>query len=201
MLINHVLGLMLAPAQQWPQIKQEHKSVTDCYRELILILALLPPFAGFYGTTQIGWQIGWEQPVRLTVESALPIAVAYYLMILVAVFLVGRAIHWMAVTYGAEPTLAECVKLAGFTAAPLLLIGILQCYPVLWLNFLVGLGALALSLHLLYSGVPVIMGISRERGFLFSSAVVTFGLVALVAMLTLTALLWGFGLAPEFVQS
>jgi hypothetical protein len=200
MLINHVLGLLLNPREEWQAIKQENKSIAACYLELILILALIPPFAGFYGTTQIGWQIGWEQPVKLTGTSALPIAVLYYLMILVAVLIVGKAIHWMAMTYGASPTLAQCVRLAAFTATPLLLIGVMQFYPVLWVNFVVGLAALAYTIYLLYTGVPIMMDISEERGFLFSSAVITFGLVALVAMLAITALLWGMGLAPEFTR-
>ena len=200
MLINHVLGLLLNPKREWRAIKEDDKSITACYLELVLILGLIPPFAGFYGTTQIGWQFGWEQPVKLTVGSALPIAVLYYLAILLAVFIVGKAIHWMATTYGAAPTLSQCVKLAAFTATPLLLIGVMQFYPVLWLNFIVGLGALALSVYILYTGVPIMMDISAERGFLFSSAVITFGLVALVAMLTVTALLWGHGLEPEFTR-
>ena len=200
MLINHVLGLLLNPKREWRAIKKDDKSITACYLELVLILGLIPPFAGFYGTTQIGWQFGWEQPVKLTVGSALPIAVLYYLAILLAVFIVGKAIHWMATTYGAAPTLSQCIKLAAFTATPLLLIGVMQFYPVLWLNFIVGLGALALSVYILYTGVPIMMDISAERGFLFSSAVITFGLVALVAMLTITALLWGHGLEPEFTR-
>lgn len=200
MLLKHLLGLLLNPKQQWRLIRAENKSIVDCYLEYVLILALIPPFAGFVGTTYIGWQIGWSAPVRLTPQSALPIAILYYLAILVAVFLVGKAIHWMATTYGATPTLAQCVKLAAFTATPLLLLGVMQFYPVLWVNFLVGLAAVAYTVYLLYSGVPIMMEISQERGFLFSSALITFGLVAFVAMLAITVILWGFGLAPEFTQ-
>jgi hypothetical protein len=126
--------------------------------------------------------------------------VLYYLVILAAVFVVGKAIHWMATTYGATPTLSECVRLAAFTATPLLLIGVMQFYPVLWVNFVVGLAALAYTVYLLYTGVPIMMNVSAERGFLFSSAVITFGLVALVAMLVITVMLWGMGLAPEFIR-
>jgi hypothetical protein len=82
----------------------------------------------------------------------------------------------------------------------LLLIGVMQFYPVLWVNFVVGLAALAYTVYLLYTGVPIMMDISKERGFLFSSAVITFGLVALVAMLAITVMLWGMGFAPEFTR-
>ena len=195
-LINHVLGLLLQPQQEWQAIRDNPKTLAQCYTELILILALIPPFAGFYGTTQIGWQLGWESPVKLTTESALPITIAYYIAILIAIFLVGKAIHWMARTYGASPSLADCVKLAAFTAIPLLLVGLAQFYPVLWVNFLIGLPALAYTVYLLYTGVPIMMNISKEQGFLLSSAVITFGMVALLAVLASTIILWSFGLEP-----
>lgn len=198
MLLKYLPGLLLHPEQTWQAIRAEDKSITSCYLELVLILGLIPPAAGFYGTTQVGWQLGWGEPIKLTTGSALTIAVLYYGAILVAVGVVGKAIHWMARTYGASPTLAQCVTLAAFTASPLLLLGIMQAYPVLLINFLVGLVALAWTVHLLYSGVPVMMGISKERGFLFSSAVLTFGLVSLVAMLAITVILWGFGVDPEY---
>jgi hypothetical protein len=201
MLLKHIPGLLLQPTRQWQLIRDEDKSIAACYFEYILILALIPPVAGFIGVTQTGWQLGWGEPIKLTVTSALPIALAVYLAILVAVFVVGKAIHWMATTYGATPTLAECVKLAAFVATPLLLLGILQLYPVLWLNFLIGLVALAHAVYLLYSGVPVIMNISREQAFLFSSAVLTFGLVSFVALLAASVILWSFGLSPEYTSA
>ena len=200
MLLKHVLGLLLSPKHEWQAIRGLRKSVVAGYLELVLILALIPPFAGFYGTTQVGWRFGWESPVKLTVGSALPIALMYYLAILVTVFIVAKGIHWMARTYGANPTLARCLLLAAFTATPLLLSGVMQFYPVLWVNFLVGLAALAYTVYLLYTGVPIMMDISQERGFLFSSAVLTFGLVAFVALLAITVILWGSGLAPEFTH-
>ena len=198
MLLKHTLGLLISPQQEWRTIAQAPKTVASVYLELVLILALIPPFAGFYGTTQIGWQIGWQEPVKLTTASALPIAVAFYCAILLTIFLVGKAIHWMATTYGAKPSFADCVALSAFTAVPLLLLGFIQFYPVLWLNFLVGLIALAYTVYLLFTGVPIVMAISAERGFLLSSAVVTFGLVAFVALLTATVLLWSIGFHPEF---
>jgi hypothetical protein len=92
------------------------------------------------------------------------------------------------------------VVLAAYTATPLFLIGIMELYPILWLNMVLGLPALAYSIYLLYTGVPIMMGISEERGFLFSSAVLAFGLVAFVALLAVTAILWGMGLEPQFTH-
>jgi len=44
------------------------------------------------------------------------------------------------------------------------------------------------------------MEIPEERGFLFASAVLAVGLVALVAVLAITAILWGSGFGPVFTS-
>ena len=128
------------------------------------------------------------------------IAVLYYLAILVGIGGIGAMIHWMTRTYGAEQPLAQCVALGAFAGIPLLLVGVVQLYPLLWLNLLFGMAALALNVRLLFVGVPIMMEIPPERGFLFASAILGLGLVALVAFLAGTAILWDFGLAPEFVR-
>ena len=76
----------------------------------------------------------------------------------------------------------------------------MQLYPVLWLNFIVGLPALAYTVFLLYTGLPIMMEVSKDRAFLFSSAVIAVGMVMLVAILAATAILWGYGMAPVFTS-
>ena len=200
MMLRYMPGLLFSSKKTWKAIQDAKISIGEAYSQYVVILALIPPIAGFVGTTQVGWQLGFGDPVKLTTNSALIIAILFYFAILIAVGLVGKAIHWMAQTYGADPTLADCIVLAAGTATPLLLLGVLLFYPMMLLVFLVGLVALAMAVYLLYSGVPVMMNISEDRGFLFSSSVVTFGLVAFVAMLAITVILWGMGLAPEYTH-
>ena len=106
----------------------------------------------------------------------------------------------MGATYGANVPLSQCVVLAAYTATPLFLIGIMELYPVLWVNLVVGIPALAYTVYLLYSGVPIMMGISEDRGFLFSSAVLAVGLVAFVALLAPAPCPRGWRLQPQFTQ-
>ena len=104
----------------------------------------------------------------------------------------------MGQTYVKKVGMSESVALAAFVAVPLLLVGVFEIFPVLWINFLVGLMALGYSVYLLYTGLPILMDIPPEKGFLYASAVLGLGMVALVTMLILTALLWGVGLQPTF---
>jgi len=197
-MLSHVWGLLSRPEDEWKDIRKENCTIGKCYCSHVLLLAAIPPLAGYIGTTQVGWSVVSREVNRLTPESALWIAVLSYLTILVAVFTVGKLIHWMGQTYGAKQTLPQCIALAAYTATPLFLIGIMLVYPVLWLNLLIGLPALAYTVYLLYTGVPIIMGIPKERGFLFSSAVLAVGLVMLVAVLAATVILWDIGMGPVF---
>ena len=192
MFFKHVWGLMAQPKDEWKSIRDERCTIGKCYCSHVLLLAALPAIAYFIGTSQVGWAIGTKS-VRLSTESALHIAALTYLTMLVGVFAMGKAIHWMSQTYGAKQSLPQCIALAAYTATPLFLTGIMLIYPILWLNLLIGLVALAYTIYLLYIGVPIMMKVSQERGFLFASAVMGVGLVMLVGVLAATVVLWDMG--------
>lgn len=198
MLLIHAKGLLTQPKQEWESIRQENTSTGDLFRYYVLILAAIAPIAGLIGTTQIGWSFGIGNTVKLTFGSALKITVAYYFAILVAVVCIGKLVQWMSETYGSKVNLNLCMALAAYTATPLFLVGILQIYPVMWLNYVIGLPALAYTVYLLYLGTPIVMDIPSERGFLFASAILAVGLVALVGILAATVVLWGMGIGPTF---
>jgi hypothetical protein len=198
MFIQHIIGLLSDPTRQWEKIREQYQSGNGNPVGHVLILALIPAISGYIGTTQVGWRIGVGEPIRITGDSAMSIAIIYYIALLVGIFSVGWVIHLLGKAYEVQKPLPLCIALAAYTATPLFLIGLMQVYPVLWLNMLMGLPALAYTVYLLYSGLPIMMEIPTERGFLYSSAVLAVGLVALVAMLAMTALLWGMGLQPVF---
>lgn len=201
MVLSHVWGLFAHPEDEWKAIHNERYTVWRFYVSHVLILAAIPAVSGYIGTTQIGWKIATAPVVKLTHESALSIAILFYLAMLVAVFTVGKLICWMGQTYGVrQRSLGQCTALATYTATPLFLIGIMLLYPVLWLNLVLGLPALAYTVYLLYTGVPIMMDIPKERGFLYASAVLAVGLVMLVGMLATTVILWGTGIGPVFTS-
>ncbi len=200
MFIQHIIGLLTDPTSEWEKIRDQQKSNDKRGLGFVFILAAIPAISGYIGTTQVGWRIGVGEPIRITGDSAISIAIIYYLALVVGVFTIGWVIHLLGKAYEVVKPLPLCIALAAYTATPLFLIGIMEVYPVLWLNMLLGLPALAYTVYLLYSGLPVMMEISAERGFLYSSAVLAVGLVSLVSLLGMTALLWGMGLQPVFTQ-
>ena len=94
----------------------------------------------------------------------------------------------------------ETVVIAGLTATPLFLAGLVGFYPVLWLDMLVGVAAICWAVYLMYLGIPIIMNIPEERGFLFSSAVMGVSMVILICLMVGSVILWDFGAAPAFTD-
>jgi len=200
MLLRYVWGILSEPRATWARIRDEEWSIPEIYLRVLVPLALISPVAGYFGTTRVGWQIGAGTPIKLTASSAAQISIVYFGAILVTVFVIGTLISWMSETYGSRQSLTRSVAIAVYAAVPLFLVGFFQVYPVLWINFLIGLPALAYSVYLLYLGVPIVMNISTERGFLFASAVLAVSLVALVGLLASTVVLWSYGLGPSFTN-
>ena len=200
MSLVHAFGLLVRPKAEWAAIHDRRYGVVRALVGHTVIFALIPAVAGYYGTTRTGWQIGAGDAVRLTEESAIRIAVLYYLAMVAATCCVAWMIRWMSRTYGASQPLGQCYALATYTATPLFLVGLMHLQPILWLNLLVGLPVLGYTVYLFYTGVPEMMEIPPERGFLFSSAVMAFGLVALVALLAISVLLWSSGFGPSFTN-
>jgi hypothetical protein len=192
MVLNHIWGLFSQPEREWKAIKKEKCTIARCFCSHVFLLAAIPAVSSYFGTTRIGWQIGIRDPIRLSPDSALIIAVLYYAVMIFAVFIIGKTIHWMGQTYGSKQNLSTAINLAGYSATPLFLIGLM--------HLVIGLPALAYTVYLFYGGVPVMMGVSKERGFLFASAVMAVGLVMLVGLLASSVILWSFGLGPVFID-
>jgi len=199
-MLSHLFGILINPSEEWKKIRDVECTIGKCYCGYVFIMAAIAPVCGYFGTTRFGWEIGAREAVKLSPDSALIIAIAYYLVMLVGVFSMGLMIHWMGKTYKAEQNLSRSIRLAAYTATPLFLVGIVELFPILWLNFVIGLPALALSVKLLYTGVPIMMDIDEDRGFLFSSSILAVGMVSLIVMMVAMAILWFNGFAPQFVD-
>ena len=198
--MNHLVGILVNPRQEWVAIRADNGTVKGHFVRYLLWAAMLAPVAWYVGSTQVGWQLG-DRAIRLTQESAMQIMVLFYLAILVATTFLGYMIHWMSETYEAtDSTIGKGVSIAGYTLAPLFICGLSGFYPVLWLDMLLGCAAAGYTVYLLYVGVPIVMQMPGERGFLFASAMVGVGLVMCAALLGATVILWEMGAMPIFTE-
>ncbi|MGR5146622.1 Yip1 family protein [Photobacterium alginatilyticum] len=197
MILGHLFGLYTHPKQEWRTIDKEHEGFQSSLSHILLI-ALLPPIFAFISSVFIGWRIGVGEPIFLTQSSAFGMSVAMYFALIAGVFALAYLTYWMSHTFGSTPTYTQALELAAYTATPLFMVSIAAIYPQVWFLMIAGLIGIAYSVYLLYTGVPILMHIPEERGFIYSSSIVTCGLVLLVSIIAGSVILWNLGLGPQF---
>jgi len=200
-MIQHTFGLLVRPSAQWRTVADLPES---SFRTLVLypcFMAILPAVAWYYGTSHVGWTVGEHgETIKLTTQSARQICILFYLTMVACVVVIGSFIHWMSDTYGAESSLTKGIVITGLTSTPLFIAGLVGFYPLLWIDMLVGVAAVSWSVYLMYLGIPIVMKIPEERGFLFSSAVMAIAMVILICLMVGSVILWEYGAAPAFTD-
>jgi len=200
-MIQHTFGLLTKPSTAWQTVADLPEKSLNTLLLYPCIFAIFPAIAWYYGTSVVGWTVGNSTDfVKLTPESAKQISILFYLGMIGCVVAIGYFIHWMSDTYGADSTFAKGIVISGLTATPLFICGLVGFQPVLWIDLLVGVVAVSWSVYLLYLGIPIVMNIPTERGFLFSSAVLGISMVILICLMVASVILWDMGAAPAFTD-
>lgn len=203
-MLQHTLGIFINPDREWERIRSDKESFLRVYLRHIPLLALIPVVAAYFGVTQVGWSIGSGGVVRLTSESALLMCVAAYIAQLVAVYVLGEYINWMSRSFGVEDGADERhfegTALAVYSAIPIMLAGVVLVYPELWLVVSVYIVAACYAVYLIYEGIPILMNIPKERGFIYASSVITVALVLSVVVMVTTVIVWSSGAGPVYTS-
>ena len=202
--LEHTLGIALRPDIEWKAIRSEKHSFKQVFLNHVPFLALIPCVSFFIGITQVGWVFGSGDAVKLTVQSAAQLCIVTYFALLAAVFVFSEFINWMSRTFGvresAERRRYNGTALAVYVTTPIFLMGVFGLYPNLWLNVSVLGIAGAYAIYLIYEGLPILMNISRDQGFMFASSIVIVGFVMMMMMLVSSVILWNIGLGPVYID-
>jgi hypothetical protein len=198
-ILNHLWGIYTAPKEEWQNIDKKHESYFYALSH-VLVIALIPACMAYYASAYIGWDIGagsTAETIKLTQQSAFSMAVAMYCGLIFGVSALAMLVHELAKAFDVTPSYTQCLEIAGYTATPLFMAGFSAFYPELWFIMTVVLLGMTYSIYLLYSGVPIMLHIPEDKGFIFSSSVVTCGLVLMVILMVTSVILWSYGLGPQ----
>ncbi len=199
-MLQYTVGILTSPSETWRKlgdIDEHQRTIMLLYP---VLLAIAPAVAWYFGTTQVGWTVGDGETIKLTDSSATIISFLFYAAMVACVVAIGYFVHWMSDTYGGDSTLTKGIMIASVTATPLFVIGLVGFHPLLWLDMLLGVAAVSWAVYLLYLGVPIVMKIPQERGFLFASAIIAIALVILICLMVGTTLAWEWGAGPDFTN-
>ena len=197
-LFNSIL-LTFNPKSGWSRIAQTPAGMIKTVVTHTMPLALIPAFCWYAGVTQIGWAVMGD-PVKLTPPNALAMCILFYFAMIAGVIFLGSMAGWMAKTYNAgERAFDRGVTLVSHTATPFFLAGFLGVYPVLWIDIVIGTAVACFCIYLLFQGTGPIMQVPPERAFLYAAALFAVALVAFVALLGATVIIWDLGASPEYM--
>lgn len=193
-------AMIFSPRSAWHKLGME--SEQSIRRRLLygLVMALLPPLTFYWGATQVGWSITGTEKITITPDSALPLAVLFYCAIVGALAFIGYMVHWMARTYRADAHPIRGIVLLSYAATPVFLASLFGLYPIWWLALLLAIAACSYAIRLVYLGVPELLHVPEDMGFLYGSAVFLVVLVYVVLVMGSTAILWQYVATPVFVH-
>ncbi len=199
-MFGHIPGLLFRPRAQWKAIAALSDTQIKRLLPYPIVMALLPALGFYIGTTKVGWSISGVETVRITEGSAIPLVVLFYLALLGAVIFIGLMLDWMSQTYQTVSFPIKGVVLMGYACTPVFLAGAFAAYPIWWLDIILAIAASTYAIYLVYVGVPAMMKVPWDRGFLYASAVFTVALVYVVVVLVGTAIIWEYIATPVFVD-
>lgn len=199
MILNHLVGIYTHPKEEWQSIDRKHENYFYALSH-IAVISLIPAIVAYYSAAYLGWSIGAGDVIKLTPQSALGMAVGMYFGLIAGVVGLAVLIHQLANAFDAQPTYTQSLELAAYTATPLFMAGFAGLYPELWFVMTAILVGVSYSVYLLYSGVPILMHIPEEKGFIYASSVVTCGLVLLVILMASSVIMWSMDFGPVYVH-
>jgi hypothetical protein len=192
-----VFRLLLRPAGVFEELSNARPDPHVMFFRYLIWLAVLPPLFFYIGAANFGWRIGAAEPLHLPGGDLVVISIIYFFVLLFGFVSTALVAQWMAATYGARHSLGIHFALVIIVAAPLVAGSIIHLFPHIFVNVIALIPILMWSMYLLYRGLPVVLGISPERGMLMASALIGYLLVAAVSILGISVALWGRGIGPS----
>jgi hypothetical protein len=187
---HHFWGLFSVPHAEWESISEEKEDLIQFGLARLSILAAVPAIAFLVGITLLGWSLSGAEFNKVAIAEAVPMAIAFYLLIAIFTLLMGYFTFSMERAFGTEASFGRCLVFVTYTATPMYMAGLIGFVPIVWLCMLVLMAAVAYSLYLLYIGIPIYMNNPSGKGFIVSTSIISAGLCLLVIFNVSTVIIW-----------
>jgi hypothetical protein len=167
--INAAISLVRNPVAHITENKDTPATVMGIMVNYVAVLAAIPFFA-----TLIGYLWYYDLYIPFGFEGsfiayAFLYAILFYILDVVAVYVVALVIGILAPTFGSSTDKIKSLKLSAFVFTPAFLIGILNIIPFLGILSILGL---LYGLYILYLGLPILLGTPKEKVVTYVVAVV-----------------------------
>jgi hypothetical protein len=162
--INKVIArakaILLTPKTEWPVIAGEPATVSDLYKNYIMILAAIPAVFGFIKGTLIGYG-AFGIHVRTPFGSGLAAAIVGYALSLALVYVMALIIDALAPSFGGQKNPLQALKVTAYAYTASWVAGIGQIIP--GLGWLIAIAGAVYGIYLFYLGLPVLMKAPQDK--------------------------------------
>jgi Yip1-like protein len=158
-LVERVKRLVVQPKQEWAAIDEEVMSKKDIYTRYVMILAAIPPVAGFIGYSVVGVGV-FGRTFRVPLATGIAHMIVGYLLALGAVYLLALVINFFAQKFDAPEDFLAALKVAAFAPMPGWVAGVFNVIPALWI---IGVLISLYGLYLIFVGLRMLMRPPPEK--------------------------------------
>lgn len=186
--ISTLFNLFFSPTQGWQALVSQRPPVHRLFLLHVVPFALIPPLMIYLAGNK--GQILFLD--LLSANKLLIVAIAFFLVQLIAVPLMASVIKQLAEIAEAHPTYIQAFTLAAVAPTPLWLMPVFLLVPNMLVMLVVTSLAMMASAGFIYYGIPETLGI-REQGHrnLLFGAILTAGLIAWGFLMITTLVIWG----------
>ena len=158
-------GIILQPAEEWPQIKAEQGSCTAILKSYALPLIAIGPVASFLGGQIFGYGIlGFS--FRPSIAGALAATVTQFVLAVAGVFLLSFIANFLAPRFGGKDDFAQSFRLVAYSMTAAWIAGVFGIVPTLAILGLLGL----YSIYIFYTGATTMMNVPAEKAGGYTAA-------------------------------
>jgi hypothetical protein len=179
-LVGRVKNILLTPKTEWPVIAAEPESIAGLYTKYILIVSALAALGMFLKSTLIGTTT-FIGTIRTDVGTGLTMAVTWYVLGLISIFLWSLIINALAPTFGGQKDSVQALKAAAYAATGAWIGSLAQVIPLI--GWLIAFAGAIYSIYLLYLGLPHTMKAPPDRAAGYTA-------VTIIVAIILSAILW-----------
>jgi hypothetical protein len=187
-IVQRARNILLKPAETWSVIAEEPATPAGLFTGYAVILAAIPPIAGFIGGQVFGHNV-FGITYRPPFVGALVGGIFQYVLSLIGLYVFALIVNALAPSFDGQKSQIQALKVVVYAYTAAWVAGILALIPALGLLSL--LGGLY-SLYLLYLGLPRVMRAPESKALGYTAVCVIVGIILFAIVGAVVGLL-GFG--------
>jgi uncharacterized membrane protein len=173
----------------WNELMQLHPSMSKTLALFVVPMSFLAAHMLYFA----GLTYGAKFLPHLTKQDLQVIAAIFFVAEIIAVLIIALVIQRLGEVVEIRPTYGDAFILAAIAPTPLWLATLFFLIPSVGINLAIGALAMMAAAGLIYNGVrPVFRLDDTGKALLLAGSIFAAGLVAWVALMVLTLVVWGY---------